>query len=101
MNYSVDWDGPGERDDDDSPQEPRCGDHVHHGPTGEDWVVAHVSNGKLAWCGWPAGVADLSDCRLIKQCTDEEHLKLVNEIASIGSDDFRATHARRYLRDQG
>lgn len=79
-------------------QPPRCGDHVHHSPSGEDWVVAHVSNNMLAWCGWPGGMAKLEDCRVIHRCTEEEHLKLVNEIASMGNcDDFRAEHARRYL----
>ena len=81
----------------DAEQPPRCGDHVYHEPTEEEWVVAHVDGDKLAWCGWPAGMANLSDCKVIMRCSDEEHMKLVNEIANISSDDFRGTHARRYL----
>lgn len=60
----------------------RCGDHVHHWPTGEDWVVAFVDGEHLAWCGWPEGEAKLSDCKLIYACTDEEHVKLLKEIAA-------------------
>jgi hypothetical protein len=83
-----------------SEQPPRCGDHVHHEPSGEDWVVAHVSNDMLAWCGWPGGMTKLSECRVIKRCSDEEHLKLVNEIANMSDGDFRGEHARRYLRNR-
>lgn len=60
----------------------RCGDRVHHGPTGEDWVVAYVDGEYLAWCGWPAGEALVLDCTLIKACTDDEHLKQLRECAA-------------------
>lgn len=42
------------------------GDHVHHAPSGEDWVVAYVAADRLAWCGWPQGQAALADCTLLK-----------------------------------
>ncbi len=45
------------------------GDHVHHAPTGEDWVVKRVIGDKLEWCGWPPGQADLADCTLIERAT--------------------------------
>ena len=81
-------------------QMPRAGDHVLHEPSGETWVVAHVSdNGKMvAWCGWPAGMARLSECRLTKQCSDREHWALVNKLALLPDDDIRAEPARRHLR---
>ena len=75
---------------------PRCGDHVHHKPSGEDWVVAYVSGDRLAWCGWPDGTAALEDCEIISYCTDEEHLKQLRECAA--SSGARASHALQALR---
>lgn len=43
------------------------GDHVHHHPTGEDWVVRYVKGDRMSWLGWPPGEAKLSDCLLIKK----------------------------------
>lgn len=60
----------------------RCGDHVKHIPTGENWLVAHVDGVRLAWCGWPDGEARVSDCALTYSCADAGHLKLLREIAA-------------------
>lgn len=57
------------------------GDHVHHGPTDEDWVVARVQDDKLAWCGWPPGWADLADCTLTKKATPEERELMLATLA--------------------
>lgn len=73
----------------------RCGDHVHHEPTGEDWVVAYVDDPYLAWCGWPSGEALLMDCRLIKECSDEEHLSMLRQVAK--ADGKRGRRARAAL----
>jgi hypothetical protein len=73
----------------------RAGDIVHHEPTGEDWVVAYVDGEHLAWCGWPAGEARLSDCWLKKTCTDAEHIDWLKQIAK--SDGKRARMATRAL----
>lgn len=70
----------------------RAGDIVHHEPTGEDWVVAYVQGDRLAWCGWPAGEANLNDCWLKKTCTDAEHRDWLERIAK--SDGKRARMAR-------
>lgn len=59
----------------------RAGDHVHHTPSKEDWVVAYVDGEYLAWVGWPDGEAKASDCWLKKSCTDAEHLQWLREIA--------------------
>lgn len=58
---------------------PRCGDHVHHKPTGEKWVVAYADAEKndIAWAGWPDGRARLVDCEVIYRCTDAEHASAV------------------------
>lgn len=74
----------------------RTGDYVLHKPSGETWVVAYVNGDDLAWCGWPHGLARTSDCELVKQCTDEEHDKLLVEMSKI-SGDSRGSYARRAL----
>ncbi len=63
----------------------RTGDTVLHKPSDERWLVAYVQGDRLAWCGWPEGEAKLSDCELIKACSDEQHWKLVREIANNSS----------------
>lgn len=77
----------------------KTGDTVLHGPTGEEWVVAYVdiANNRLAWCGWPPGLAKFSDCTLVDVCSDEDSAKLIREIADMNSDDHRRQWARRYL----
>lgn len=56
-------------------------DVVKHVPTGEEWLVAYVKGDKLAWCGWPEGEANLSDCELIKVATDDARYDLLQEMA--------------------
>ena len=73
------------------------GDHVHHAPSGEDWVVAYVRGDRLAWCGWPEGEAALADCTLLKKATPAERDKLLREIANTTAVDRRATYARDRL----
>lgn len=65
---------------------PRCGDTVLHQPTGERWIVAWAEGGDLAWAGWPDGMARLSDCRVIKRCTDAEHRKAVEDWRGVTHD---------------
>lgn len=80
---------------------PRAGDHVRHKPSGEDWVVAYVDGDQLAWCGWPPGEANLSDCEIIKQATDAEHIELLERLAKSSDSRFvrRATEALDALRN--
>ncbi len=52
---------------------PRCGDHVFHQPSGETWLVAWADDEHLAPNGWPPSVAQLSDCEVVRRCTDAEH----------------------------
>ena len=76
----------------------RCGDHVHHGPTDETWVVAWADyeTGDLAWCGWPNGTARLADCTLVKAASDAEHLERLQGVLRAG--DSRAGRARHLYR---
>lgn len=69
------------------------GDHVHHAPSGEDWVVAYVRGDRLAWCGWPPGEAALSDCTLVKKATTAERDKLLHEMAASGNANMRKAYA--------
>lgn len=47
------------------------GDHVHHAPSGEDWIVLRAgedSEGSFVEpVGWPPCRARASDCTLIKR----------------------------------
>jgi len=72
-------------------------DHVHHAPSGEDWVVAYVAADRLAWCGWPQGQAALADCTLLKKATPGELDKLLREMADMDGNDMRAAYARGRL----
>jgi hypothetical protein len=53
----------------------RAGDCVWHREVGERWIVAYVRGEHLAWCGWPPGEARVSECDLVKACSDEEHVR--------------------------
>ena len=77
----------------------RTGDTVKHIPTGETWVVAYADHerGKLAWCGWPEGEANIGDCLLLEQATDEQYLSLLREIAEMTGADRRGRMARLAL----
>ena len=56
-------------------------DIVHHGPTGEDWVVARVKDDRLAWVGWPQGWATLADCTLVRKATEPQRAELLRGLA--------------------
>lgn len=73
------------------------GDHVHHKPSGEDWVVAFVRGDRLAWAGWPEGLAALADCTLITKATPDARDKLLRDLADMGSSDSRCRYARERL----
>lgn len=75
--------------------EPRCGDVVEHGPTGERWVVAWCEDGRLAWFGWPNGRADLSDCEVVERVSDEKHREMVQAWADSRNDDGRKSTVLR------
>lgn len=59
----------------------RAGDTVTHGPSGETWLVAAVSDRELAPAGWPPTFALLADCVLVERCTDDEHREMVVKAA--------------------
>lgn len=75
----------------------RTGDHVLHRPSGETWVVAYVRGDDIASCGWPIHLARTSDCELVKAATDDEHSKLLREMAEMPGHDHRRSYARAAL----
>lgn len=77
----------------------RTGDIVFHRPTGETWTVACVRDDRLSWCGWPEGTADLVECDLLQECSDDDHWRLVEEIAQVRGD-HRGEMCRRLLADK-
>lgn len=81
----------------------RAGDTVKHGPTGETWYLggADMKRDEVYPCGWPETIAKASDCTLVKAATDEEHWKLVEEIAAKDhSPDVRVSHCKELLRER-
>lgn len=76
------------------------GDYVHHGPSGEDWVVAYVQGEHLAWCGYPFGEAKLADCTLIQKAPPAARQERLESMAKAGNDP-RAEYARRRLAAAG
>ena len=48
------------------------GDHVHHEPSGEDWVIGRVSGDRVYPLGWPSSSALLADCKLIKKAAQDD-----------------------------
>lgn len=79
----------------------RAGDHIHHKPTGETWVLAfgdlEDGGGKVAPCGWPGCLASASDCTLLKAADDNEHMETLRRVANMKGTDFRGLRASRYL----
>lgn len=75
------------------------GDTVKHGPTGESWVVAYVEDNRLAWCGWPPGWAELSDCTLVRKASEEQRIALLEKMAKSGRNDRRTRYAKWRLRE--
>lgn len=63
----------------------RTGDTVKHVSTGEKWTVGWADE-RFAWmCGWPETTAPKDLLLVVKRATDEEHWKLVREIAEAGT----------------
>lgn len=53
---------------------------VTHIPTGEEWVVLLIKDGKVYAAGWPPSIGDLDDCSDIceyrsRTVEETEHLK--------------------------
>lgn len=65
------------------PEQINCGDSVLHRPTGERWIVAaaDMANDDLMWCGWPEGMARVSDCEVVRRASPEERRKLHSELS--------------------
>jgi hypothetical protein len=58
----------------------RAGDTVFVRAIKEKWLVAAVSvdNKQLVCCGWPESLVDVTECDLVRACSDEKHIKLLN-----------------------
>jgi hypothetical protein len=73
------------------------GDVVLHKPSGEHWVVAYVDGDKLSWCGWPEGLARVTDFELVRAAQPDARLKLLHQMASMSGSDSRKTYAQARL----
>jgi hypothetical protein len=56
------------------------GDHVHHAPSGEDWVVLRVIGEYLEPAGWPRSQSLLADCTLIRKGTPEQRQEMIDYV---------------------
>lgn len=75
----------------------RAGDAVLHKPSGQTWSVAFVADGRLCARGWPLSLDPLEHFELVRACTDEQHRKVLEEMAEMIGSDPRRTYARRAL----
>lgn len=64
-------------------------DTVHHGPTGEDWVVARVTDRHVYPAGWPPCRADLADCTLIGKATEKQRAEMMANLRKLPPSDER------------
>ncbi|MGU3668616.1 hypothetical protein ACLBX9_30915 [Methylobacterium sp. A49B] len=62
----------------------RTGDSILHKPSGDTWVWADPATGYLSWLGWPPGEAKISDFKLAKAATDEEHRERLRDLKQSG-----------------
>lgn len=76
------------------------GDVVFHAPSGETWTVAFVEGDRLAWCGWPEGLALLSDCTLVEKASAEQRQSILRSMAGIPTNDSRQRYAQRVLEEE-
>lgn len=75
----------------------RAGDRVKHGPSGETWVLACDSqDDEVMPAGWPESYANVGDCELVREATDEEREKMLKS-ATHGRDDRGNTTRRSRL----
>lgn len=75
----------------------RAGDVVIHKPSGETWSVAFVEDGRLCARGWPLSLDPVEHFELKRACSDEEHRKVLEEMARMTGSDPRRSYARRAL----
>jgi hypothetical protein len=75
------------------------GDHVHHGPCNEDWIVAAVDieSGALSPMGWPETIAKIGDCTLIESASDEYMHKIIERCMKLPASDIRRRMTERYM----
>lgn len=79
----------------------KTGDTVLHKPTGEEWTIAYANEHEVCPCGWPESFAKPEDCELIKECSEDERWKLLEDIAKGHGSDSRAAYARRMIYERG
>ena len=76
----------------------RAGDTVKHKPTGEEWVLANDQHGDhVSWCGWPEGLAQATDCEIVKRASDKERHERLLSWANQQGNDHRIARAKQQL----
>lgn len=64
-------------------------DIVKHHPTGEEWVVARVTETDVYPAGWPPSCAELRDCELVEKATPEQREKMIEDCRRLPRSDSR------------
>ena len=78
----------------------RTGDVVYVASVEEEWLVAFADydRNEVVCCGWPLSIVKVADCKLVTSCSDEEHRKLLDDLANMREQsDMRCRWARRHL----
>ena len=78
----------------------KAGDTIRHVPSREKWTVAARQGEYIICCGWPETMAPITDCDLIRSCTEEEEVKQLRETANIRGQ-TRGAWARATLEAKG
>jgi len=73
------------------------GDVVLHEPSGEEWLVAFVEDGRLSWLGWTEGTANVADCKLVKKGTQEYRDIWQRDMLRLPDSDIRGRWARNHV----
>jgi uncharacterized protein involved in tolerance to divalent cations len=73
-------------------------DQIHHGPTGEDLIVAAVDGDNIYWCGFPfGGFVKREDCTLMSKGSEEGREELIQHLAEMNSYERPCIMARELL----
>ena len=71
------------------PSRIQIADAVHHAPTGEDWLVARVTETHVYPAGWPPCRAEIADCTLLKKASEESRRDMIQRLSRLPASDAR------------
>lgn len=76
----------------------RAGDHVRVASINESWLLAcDEEHGRVTCAGWPEGSVEAEKCTLERAATDEERIKMLENVARQCRGEWRGRSARAQL----